>query len=791
MKHLLITIITVIALASCGGAEERKSVHLEKAKLSMKIGDLDKARIELKNVLQIDPKDAQAYFLLGNVHELQKKYRKAFENYLNAERLDPDNLEAHAKIGRFYLLLMGDIDKAIEKRDLILGKDEADIGGLLLKAGILLKQDDAASAKKIAQHIFSKHPEHIENAIFLAALHSRAKEYEDSLNVLSVCIKYHPGNLVLNSALANSYLTIGKHEQAEKIYKTILENNPELFSNHIKLAMFYQIIGNIDKAEDVLRKANKEDEEDLKRKLALVEFIQKTKGNQDAIEELKIIIDKNSSMGDLRPILARLYMTENNMDDAEKILKSAVSDFPEDQIGIKSRIYLANLYMQKDDVDSATSIIDDAIKISPNDSELNFIKAKVQLVSKDYEGVIISLRTVIKDDPENIEAYFLLSQAHKANDEEKHANEIIGRAFENNRTNAKGLIMLARYHARNKNKSELGKVIDNYLSIDPDNYEALSYKSSLLNERKIFSEAKSYALRMIELHPDMPNGYIQSVPYFLAESKKSEAISLLEDGYKKVKENYRILELLVSFHVAQKDFDVAENKIQSAIREDGETAELYVLLAQIQNKTGHLDDVKKSLLKASSIKPGWNEPYLLLANIYMAEKQSQKAIEMLQQGLSRIKTDLRLSLSLTRIYENIGDFDAAINEYEKAYEKNTDNVILINNLAALLSEHRSDEGSLKRAKELADKLKNVDQAQILDTVGWVYYKVGNYAEAVNVLKAVVGKSPDVAVFNYHLGMALYKTGDEAAAKTYLTSSLENNSSFPGKTDAESQLKKLK
>ena len=110
---LILLIVTVYSLTGCGGAEERKAVYLEKAKLSLEAGDLDKARVELKNVLQIDPKDAQAYFQLGYVFELQKDYRKAFRNYTKSEELAPDNLEVHARIGRFYLLLAGDIDKAL------------------------------------------------------------------------------------------------------------------------------------------------------------------------------------------------------------------------------------------------------------------------------------------------------------------------------------------------------------------------------------------------------------------------------------------------------------------------------------------------------------------------------------------------------------------------------------------------------------------------------------------------------------------------------------------------------
>ena len=103
----IIKVLVVISLAyfvvACGGAEERKAAYMEKAEKSLNAGDLDKARIELKNVLQIDPKDAQAYFKLGNIFEL-----------------NPDNSEYQAKLGRFYLVLAGDIEKATEKMELIL-----------------------------------------------------------------------------------------------------------------------------------------------------------------------------------------------------------------------------------------------------------------------------------------------------------------------------------------------------------------------------------------------------------------------------------------------------------------------------------------------------------------------------------------------------------------------------------------------------------------------------------------------------------------------------------------------
>ena len=89
MKFYRILILTLFAYAliSCGGAEERKAAYMEKAIQSIEAGDLDKARIELKNVLQIDPKDGPAYYQLGKVFEQQQDFRKAYGNYLKVVRL--------------------------------------------------------------------------------------------------------------------------------------------------------------------------------------------------------------------------------------------------------------------------------------------------------------------------------------------------------------------------------------------------------------------------------------------------------------------------------------------------------------------------------------------------------------------------------------------------------------------------------------------------------------------------------------------------------------------------------
>ena len=78
----------------------------------------------------------------------------------------------------------------------------------------------------------------------------------------------------------------------------------------------------------------------------------------------------------------------------------------------------------------------------------------------------------------------------------------------------------------------------------------------------------------------------------------------------------------------------------------------------------------------------------------------------------------------------------------------------------------------------------------MDTVGWVYFKNGKYNEAESVLADVVNANPDVAVFNYHYGMALYKNGHADDAKKHLEKAVGSESLFSGKDIAEQTLKNM-
>ena len=182
---------------------------------------------------------------------------------------------------------------------------------------------------------------------------------------------------------------------------------------------------------------------------------------------------------------------------------------------------------------------------------------------------------------------------------------------------------------------------------------------------------------------------------------------------------------------------------------------------------------------------------LALVTLYTGQGELDKAVEILQKNMVSSPDNPRYVLGYAQILERQGSYDEAISTYEQFLEKTPDNVVATNNLAALLADHREDESSLKKAKELAEKLANINQPALLDTLGWVHYRLGEYPEAVKILTGVVEKAPDVAVFNYHLGMAYLKQGNKQAARDYLSKAVGEKSDYFGVDEARKTLAELK
>ena len=123
-------------------------------------------------------------------------------------------------------------------------------------------------------------------------------------------------------------------------------------------------------------------------------------------------------------------------------------------------------------------------------------------------------------------------------------------------------------------------------------------------------------------------------------------------------------------------------------------------------------------------------------------------------------------------YYELGAFKKSYTAYNKALSYNLDNVVVLNNYAYHLSVIGKNLNQAltmaKRATELSP-----NNGTYLDTLAWIYYKLGQYEEAKKVMQQAMSfdksKSSELAL---HYGDILDALGNTFMAQTYWRKALE-------------------
>ena len=147
-------VMFAILLAACGGAEDRKAAHMAKGEEFLAAENYEKARLEFKNVLQIDPEDVAARFALAETAEKLQNLRGAVGNYLRVVELDPNHIEARIKLGQIYMLGRA-FDKSGEQVEAVLVLEPENVDALALRGGLKAAEGDEKGARADGEKSFA------------------------------------------------------------------------------------------------------------------------------------------------------------------------------------------------------------------------------------------------------------------------------------------------------------------------------------------------------------------------------------------------------------------------------------------------------------------------------------------------------------------------------------------------------------------------------------------------------------------------------------------------------------
>jgi tetratricopeptide (TPR) repeat protein len=173
------------------------------------------------------------------------------------------------------------------------------------------------------------------------------------------------------------------------------------------------------------------------------------------------------------------------------------------------------------------------------------------------------------------------------------------------------------------------------------------------------------------------------------------------------------------------------------------------------------DEAKASLEKLTVEDPSDLEAISALGNVLRSRKQFADCGDTYSKGINTIAKPERANWTIFYFrgicYERSKQWPKAELDMKKALELYPDQPLVLNYLGYSWVDQgiNLDEGMkmIQRAVE-----QRADDGYIVDSLGWAYYRIGNYEEAVKHLEQAVELKPEDPTINDHLGDAYWKVG---------------------------------
>lgn len=173
------------------------------------------------------------------------------------------------------------------------------------------------------------------------------------------------------------------------------------------------------------------------------------------------------------------------------------------------------------------------------------------------------------------------------------------------------------------------------------------------------------------------------------------------------------------------------------------------------------DEAIELLLKAAAARPDDHRPKMTLGDVYRRMERWTEAADAYDLAIARMgeTSAPNWQIFYTRgiVLERAKQWDRAEKDFLKALELEPDQPLVLNYLGYSWIEKGLH---LERALEMIKTAvkKRPHDGYITDSLGWAYYKLGRYEEAVPELERAVELRPEDPIINDHLGDAYWRVG---------------------------------
>ncbi len=563
------------------------------------------------------------------------------------------------------------------------------------------------------------------------------------------CAARNPTDTVVLNHLVGYFDSTGNAERGTSLWRDAVAAKPDRLELHRGLAERLQAQGEGDEAKSVLRAAI--DRFDSAPAWSMLAAFHRLRGEPEpaleAIERVLALSEEDEER--MRFIQADVLIDLGEFERAEEIADELSQP-------VYAKLLRGRIHLLRGEPAEALAEFEQGIRAWPNNAAARFLAGVAARDLGDTERAISEFREAVRANNAETDAALELARIHLRRGAFQQAVTASSMALRGRG----GALQPEPYVIAARAFAALGKPDRARLSIA--HLEEHGHVHEALRERMILENRFAGAERAVAV----------------AEESGLDLAS---------PEQRLILQQLVEIEIATGDAASAVARVDEAIARTPDDATLLTLRGAALAAAGRPDDARAAFERTLTLDADNAEARAGIAGLDAARGEMKKAIDGFDRAYALQPDEGRYGYLGAQLVLATGDVDGAIERLRRIVERHPGLAGPRNDLAWLLAE-RGEE--LDLALELAKSAQRSHaSAEVLDTLGWVHFRRGEYAEAVDALGRAVSRAPDAPSLRYRFGLALRQAGEEKRAREMFESALAAGS-FPEAEDARRQLSRL-
>lgn len=428
-------------------------------------------------------------------------------------------------------------------------------------------------------------------------------------------------------------------------------------------------------------------------------------------------------------------------------------------------LFLANIFVQQEKIKEAVKLYEEILKLEPENEPLNTRLGILYSHLGDHDTAEQIFRNLLAHDPDSYFTTLSLARLLNQKDEYTEATTLYEKALSLNWSKELAFEIGYLYSSH----KDYEQALQFYTTItDNDKLDErglLSRIQTLLDLNRLTeAEAELQQIRQFSKQPEKIDLIISKV--YLQQEKTEEAKKILKQ-LNRLPEPYEARYMLALLAYRLENYPESLQYLeQIPVSSDNfeEATYLKIKILQKQHKTDEaIVLLDMYLQERESSSPLF---YALLSSLYVDQQRKKQALTTLYKGISTFPKSYQLHFELGLLLEKSNRTPEAIVEMRKVLELQPDHADALNFIGYSLADKNMslDEalGYILHAIELKP-----ENGFIIDSLGWVYFRMGKFKEATEALKHAVSLQPnDPHIFD-HLGDSYNALGDkDNAHKAY-------------------------